>query len=422
MCSGCEPLQISGRRVVVDGHPICAGCGDAAVPSGPARWRHLSPGEPYPFDSPWLRPPGWAEFASLTTFAAYAARCPDVVVTEGEWRTARARFAAYAESLGRLPLAELVGLLAGGPPGPGPLRIPSGVARVLDLDARRRELASLYSWAIPSPAALGLLASYGPLLESGAGTGYWASLLAADGVDVVATDIDPPGRADNPYHRAGRTWFPVAARPAVDAVRAHPGRTLLLCWPPPADDAAGYAAVRAYRGDHVLLIGGDEDGPAGTPRLHRELDLNWTVTEELALPSWPGIPDRLTVWRRNSRRLPLRARERCPECARFVPTGETGRCDRCVAARPAALTTWPGGRRVEYTAAALAGMPPALREALRRSAQTFGGRDGPASTGGADGLGGAGTTGTTGGAGTTGGVGHAGSDALRPVSGARVVS
>ncbi|WP_433363021.1 hypothetical protein ACQPZX_31365 [Actinoplanes sp. CA-142083] len=358
---------MDGRRVVVDGHPICAGCGSAAVPCGPARWRHLVPGEPYPFDSPWLRPPGWEEFAALTTFAAYAARCADVVVTEVEWRTARGRFFSYAESLGHLPLADLVALLTGAPPGPGPMRIPAAVARVLDLDARRRELASLYSWAIPSPAALGLIASYGPLLEVGAGTGYWASLLSAEGADVVATDITPPGRGDNPYHRAGSTWFPVASSSAVDAVRAHPGRTLLLCWPPPFDDAAGYAAVRAYRADVLLLIGGDEDGPAGTPRLHRELDLNWTVTEELALPSWPGIPDRLTVWQRNVRRRPLRTRDRCPACARFIPTGATGRCDRCARSRPADLTTWSGGQRVEYTAAALAAMPPVLREALRRS-------------------------------------------------------
>ncbi|MFI5889974.1 hypothetical protein ACIA5D_07610 [Actinoplanes sp. NPDC051513] len=372
MCSACEPLLMAGRRVVVDGHPICASCGAAAVPCGPGRWRHLAPGEAYPFDSPWLRPPGWDEFASLTTFAAYAARCPDVVVTEGDWLAARARWLAYAESLGHLPMADLAGMLAGGTAGPGSLRVPAAVARVLDLDARRRELASLYSWAIPSPAALGLIGSHGPLVEVGAGTGYWASLLSAAGADVVATDIAPPGQAGNAYHRAGRTWFPVAPMPAVEAVRAHPGRTLLLCWPPPLDDSAGYAAVRAYRGDTLVLIGGDADGPAGTPRLHRELDLNWTVTEELALPSWPGIPDRVTVWQRNRRRRPLRVRDRCPACARFVPTGATGRCDRCVATRPAALTTWPGGRRVEYTAATLAAMPPALREALRRSSAAAG--------------------------------------------------
>ena len=357
MCSDCEPLTAGDRRVLVDGHPICASCGAAAVPVGPGRWRHLAAGEPFPYDSPWLRPPAWPEFAALTTFAAFTARCPEMSVTEADWREGRRRWTAYAHGLSRLSLLDLVGILAGGAAGPGPLPVPAGIARVLDLDGRRRELASRYSWAIPSRAALGLIADHGPILEVGAGTGYWASLLATD---VVATDLTPPTHGGNPYHRDGRTWFPVGRMTAVDAVRAHPGRTLLLCWPPPDDDAAGYAAVRAYQGDRVLLIGGDEDGPTGTPRLHRELELNWTVTDELALASWPGIPDRLTVWARNGQRRPLRARDRCPACRRFVPTGRAARCDHCVASRPAALTS--GG--VEYSAAALAALPPALRNAL----------------------------------------------------------
>jgi hypothetical protein len=91
------------------------------------------------------------------------------------------------------------------------------------------------------------------------------------------------------------------------------------------------------------------------------------VTDELALPSWPGIPDRLTVWRRSPVRRPLRSRDRCPQCARFVRTGAVGRCDRCVDARPAALTLRAGAHRIEYSSAALERMPAALRAALAAS-------------------------------------------------------
>ena len=48
---------------------------------------------------------------------------------------------------------------------------------MLDLPARRRELAALFAWAIPDAGALAMLARYAPLLECGAGTGYWAALL-----------------------------------------------------------------------------------------------------------------------------------------------------------------------------------------------------------------------------------------------------
>lgn len=381
-CSGEEvrPLLLGDRRAVVDGHPICAVCGTAAVPTGPGRWRHQERGEPYPYDSPWLQPVTWDELRGLTSFADFAARYPDVVhpprgapVTEDDWREGRRRWAAYQERLHGEPLPgenlqlELIAVLTGQRAAPGRMRVPEPMARVLDLDGRRRELASRFSWAVPTEAALALIGRHDPILEVGAGTGYWAALLRNGGIDVHPTDAEPPGSGGNRYHRAGRTWLEVERADAVTAVRALPHRTLLMCWPPPDDDSAGYAAVRAYTGDTVLYVGGGADGPTGTARLHRELELNWTVTDELALPSWPGIPDRLTVWRRSPVRRPLRVRDHCPQCSRFMPTGSAGRCERCVAAEPAALTRWSGTRRIEYSRAVLDRMPAALRAALRAS-------------------------------------------------------
>lgn len=374
VCEPVRPLVLGTRRAVVDGQPICAVCGTAAVPVGPDRWRHQKPGEPYPYDSPWLAPVTWAELRNLTSFADFTARYPDVArgVSEEDWREGRRRWAAYQDHLDRPgdnPLLELVTILAGGRVMPGFLPVQEPLARVLDLDGRRRELAARFSWSIPTEAALGLVGDHGPLVEVGAGTGYWAALLRDRGIDVRPTDADPAGST---YHRDGRTWTEVRRSSAVDAVRAWPDRTLLICWPPPDDDTAGYAAVRAYTGDTVLYVGGGADGPTGTARLHRELDLNWTVTDELALPSWPGIPDRLTVWRRSPVRRPLWLRDRCPQCTRFVPTGSPGRCDRCVMARPAALTLRSGAHRIEYSHPMVERMPAALRTALTRSAARCG--------------------------------------------------
>jgi hypothetical protein len=378
--SDVRPLVLGSRRAVVDGHPICAVCGTAAVPVGPDRWRHQEPGERYPHDSPWLQPVTWPEVRDLTSFADFGARYPDVVhppqgtpLTEDGWREGRRRWAAYQELLyrepppGTNPLLELVEVLAGARVTPGCLRVPEPLARMLDLAGRRRELASRFSWAVPTEAALSLIGDHGPILEVAAGTGYWAAMLRRRGIDVRPTDAEPPGTGVNRFHPAGRAWLDMERASAVAAVRAWPGRSLLICWPPPDDDTAGYAAVRAHTGDTVLYVGGGADGPTGTPRLHRELDLNWVVTDELALPSWPGIPDRLTVWRRCPVRRPLRVRDRCPQCARYVPTGSTGRCDRCVATRPASLTLWSGTRRIEYSSAALDRMPAALRAALEAS-------------------------------------------------------
>lgn len=49
-------------------------------------------------------------------------------------------------------------------------------------------LSEKYAWAIPDSRALNILSSFGPLVEIGAGKGYWGSLLSDLGVDIVCID------------------------------------------------------------------------------------------------------------------------------------------------------------------------------------------------------------------------------------------
>lgn len=53
---------------------------------------------------------------------------------------------------------------------------------------QRAELVRRYAWAVPDAAAIAALAARSPLVEIGAGTGYWARLLAAAGADIIAYD------------------------------------------------------------------------------------------------------------------------------------------------------------------------------------------------------------------------------------------
>lgn len=283
-------------------------------------------------------------------------------------RLARFRAAAARPpaplAAGDNPYLDLVTILLGDPPRP-PGRVGDSI---LGIPARRRELAARFAWAIPGEAALAVLAGLGPLLEGGAGAGYWAALLRARGADVVAVDRAPPGGpVPNPHHPGRWTWTEVRAQDTVTAVGHHPDRTLVLCWPPYDDDSAGYLALRRYRGDRFAYIGDGPDGATGTPRLHRELAANWTAEVTVPLPSWPGLADRLVVYRRNPVRRPLTERDRCHECGRFLVTGAIGRCARCRGDRPAALTLRYGTHLVEYPADLLARMPAAQVAALRSS-------------------------------------------------------
>jgi len=335
------------------------------------------------------------------TYEEFAARYPWAVrsdaggrfaTSERQWREGVRRLERYRGRLrvlgrrrelrpGENPYRELVGILAAPPPDsddpaesfeplgqPTYWDLPYGLAQMLSLSERRRELVGLFAWAIPTDEALAVLARHAPLLECGAGTGYWTALVRANGADAIAYDLVPPGRAaPNGYHRGRRRpWTEVRQASAAAAVRRHPDRTLVLCWPPYDDDAASYEPLRAYSGDIVLHVG-ERHGVTGSARFHRELELNWTAVEEVVLPHWPGLDDRVTVYRRNPARRPLLERDRCDDCRRFVPTGSIGRCDACFERRPPALALRAGRHRVEYSEAVLGSMPPALRLAFEAS-------------------------------------------------------
>ena len=70
------------------------------------------------------------------------------------------------------------------------------------MEARDR-LVARYSWAIPNDEAIRVLAAHAPLIELAAGTGYWAYLLRARNVDILAFDTYPPTSAQhrNDWHR-----------------------------------------------------------------------------------------------------------------------------------------------------------------------------------------------------------------------------
>ncbi len=340
-----RPLLSAGRRVLVDGHPICDACGKAVAQVGSDRWEHARGRARRPRIT-------LAALRGAGTYELFRRRFPAAAhASEAEWREARRRLEADEAGLSsRVSYLELYsGLLAPG--------LTSGIAQILDLAERRRELAARYAWALPSEAALEALARYAPLVECGAGTGYWSALLRERGVDVAAFDLAPPRR----------TWTAVEPADSVTAARRHRDRALVLCWPPYDDDRASYAALRAYRGETLIHIGERGEGTTGSVRFHRELELNWTLVEEVNLPHWPRLRDTLAVYRRNPERRAHLARDRCFECRRFIATGAIGRCDTCFERRPPALALRAGRHRVEYPTEVVEAMPAALRKAFEAS-------------------------------------------------------
>ena len=60
-----------------------------------------------------------------------------------------------------------------------------------------KPLSLVASFAMPNDTALAAIGACAPLIECGAGTGYWSSLLQSRGVDVLAYDSEPPSDSHN---------------------------------------------------------------------------------------------------------------------------------------------------------------------------------------------------------------------------------
>jgi len=134
-------------------------------------------------------------------------------------------------------------------------------AELFEMMAEEGEpLREKYSWAIPDKRAIRIAASFGPLVEVGAGKGYWAMLLRAAGVNVLAYDIiGTPAKGKGEKHGAVTFWSEVqrGGAKALQSV-ACLGRALFLCYPDEyevQDTSLGLDCLTRFSGDTAIHVG-----------------------------------------------------------------------------------------------------------------------------------------------------------------------
>ncbi|MFL6116793.1 MAG: hypothetical protein ACJ786_36375 [Catenulispora sp.] len=161
----------------------------------------------------------------------------------------------------------------------------------------RRALCRRYSWSIPTPGDIawisGIAGGRG-VVELGAGGGYWAALMRAAGIDILAFDPFPACRTNGCATRAH-----TAVEPGDDTMAArHGDRALFLCWPSYNDPWAA-RALAAYRGDTLIYAGQDADGCTADDAFFELLEQDWELVDTSAEHvTFRGVPCRLTAWRR----------------------------------------------------------------------------------------------------------------------------
>jgi hypothetical protein len=165
----------------------------------------------------------------------------------------------------------------------------------------RENLVRLFAWAIPNREAVNRIAKESPIVEMGAGTGYWAKLLRDEGADVVSYDAAPPPSAANQWHDSDgvvpvKLWSPVEIG-TPNALVQHQDRALFLCWPPYSTPMAAECLTH-WKGKTLLIVGEGNGGCTADDDFWEELERSFDEVEVIDIPRWMGLHDALYVFQR----------------------------------------------------------------------------------------------------------------------------
>lgn len=171
--------------------------------------------------------------------------------------------------------------------------------RHFGLPVDRQDLAYTYAFAIPSPADIAFLVEQldgRPVIELGAGTGYWAWQLSQSFVDVLAFD-------NNLWSKGGRligTQYHPVHEGSIEQLELHANRVLMLCWPD-YDTTFAADALTDYTGDLLVYIGEGPGGCCGDDHFGDLLTDQWEhVGSSSGHINFTGIHSDVGVYRRAS--------------------------------------------------------------------------------------------------------------------------
>lgn len=148
-------------------------------------------------------------------------------------------------------------------------------------------LQATYAYAIPAPQTIEWVADFCsglPIVELGAGRGYWAAQLARAGLTVDAYDSEPPDKTANTSFPGtpGQpdVWHPVRGVAEYAARAQLADHVLFLCWPPGWGDPMSAEALKMYEdagGKRLVYIGEPKGGKTGNDAFFDALADRWKL-------------------------------------------------------------------------------------------------------------------------------------------------
>jgi len=158
-------------------------------------------------------------------------------------------------------------------------------------NGKRQQLTEKYSWAIPNQKSIDYIVDCSPLIEIGAGSGYWGYEIDKHGGDITCYDSDP--------NSWDTQWYPVQEGTPHKLQNANISDdfTLFLCWPP-ANNPMAYNAITMLNPNDVIFIGEwspnkhSETHVNGTDEFYEEMS-TWNRVKTISIPQWEKSTDKL---------------------------------------------------------------------------------------------------------------------------------
>lgn len=164
---------------------------------------------------------------------------------------------------------------------------------------KRNELTRTFSWSIPCKEAIDAIKQFArpPLIDVMAGTGFWAKVLNAAGIQTIPYDLHNAAKY-NPYKH--RPQMPIKRQNALKTAykiknRGVP-RDILLSWPPHGSPVAYDAVAMLPIGSRIFYVGESGGGCTGDSALAAFFEKNCTELAYVHLPRFEGIYDNLWIY------------------------------------------------------------------------------------------------------------------------------
>ena len=162
----------------------------------------------------------------------------------------------------------------------------------------REKFITRYGFAILWRGAIEVMRPYAPLIEIGAGSGYWTYELRNYGIDCIATDtmdgeyghFDREGTGST-LRRWKKQYVEIEKLNSVEAVRKYPNRNLLTVWPDYKDTWAA-DALDLFTGQTVIYMGEGYGNATADDRFHELLDSRFGDQEYIPMPHFEYSYDR----------------------------------------------------------------------------------------------------------------------------------